>query len=154
MRGRDEKKDQSYFLYQLRQEQLKHILFPIGEMTKMQVREKARELNLPVAEKPDSQGICFVGPVSVREFLKELGMKQRVGEVVMRVLGENKARNTKHEIRNKTQMQKVENIVSLDLGWQIENLAENYGVVGQHEGAGFYTVGQRVGVANKLTTNS
>jgi tRNA-specific 2-thiouridylase len=88
MRGVDEKKDQSYFLYQLRGEQLDHIQFPLGEMTKNEVRKEAHKRGLITADKPDSQGICFIGEVSTKQFLKDLGMKERKGEVVMRRGGE------------------------------------------------------------------
>lgn len=71
VRGADEKKDQTYFLYRTRREQLEHIVFPIGHLTKAQVRQLAKEKNLPVAEKPDSQGICFIGDIDVRDFLRE-----------------------------------------------------------------------------------
>jgi tRNA-specific 2-thiouridylase len=60
LRGRDAQKDQSYVLYALRQEQLRRLLFPVGEFTKPQIRETGRRLGLPVADKPDSQEICFV----------------------------------------------------------------------------------------------
>jgi tRNA-specific 2-thiouridylase len=80
--GRDKTKDQTYFLYRLNQEQLKRILFPVGDMTKGQVRAKARKLKLPVAGKPDSQGICFIGEVNVQEFLKRR-IREKKGEVVM-----------------------------------------------------------------------
>jgi len=69
VRGRDTNKDQSYFLFRLTQDELKHALFPIGHLTKPEVREKAREFNLPVAQKHDSQGLCFVGDVSMDDFL-------------------------------------------------------------------------------------
>jgi tRNA-uridine 2-sulfurtransferase len=59
LKGLDSKKDQSYFLYRLGQEQLRHILFPLGDMTKDQVRDKARALNLPQAEQEESQDVCF-----------------------------------------------------------------------------------------------
>ena len=78
-RAKDGKKDQSYFLYQLREEQLEHILFPVGGMTKTEVRQKAKELRLSVDKKPDSQGICFVGEVGVKEFLKKMGVKEKRG---------------------------------------------------------------------------
>jgi tRNA-specific 2-thiouridylase len=65
----DLKKDQSYFLYRLTQEKLSQILFPLGELTKDRVRELARKFKLPVAEKKDSQEICFI-PDSYQEFLK------------------------------------------------------------------------------------
>ena len=67
--GLDLTKDQSYFLYRIRTEQLQHILFPVGELTKKQVREIAKKTNLPVYNKPDSQGVCFVGEVPIRKFL-------------------------------------------------------------------------------------
>ena len=82
LRGVDQKKDQSYFLYLLRQDQLEHVLFPLGDMTKKKVREKAISLGLTVADKKDSQGICFVGEVSIRDFLMELGMCEQQGRVV------------------------------------------------------------------------
>jgi len=70
-RGVDETKDQSYFLWILTPKQLERIIFPIGRMTKKEVRAKAKKLDLPCAERPDSQGICFVGPVNVAKFLRE-----------------------------------------------------------------------------------
>ncbi len=71
LRGIDETKDQSYFLWILISKQIGQILFPIGHMRKRKVRARAKELNLPCAERPDSQGICFVGPVDVAKFLRE-----------------------------------------------------------------------------------
>ncbi|MFZ2356946.1 MAG: tRNA 2-thiouridine(34) synthase MnmA, partial [Candidatus Omnitrophota bacterium] len=65
------KKDQSYFLWMLTQKQLKHCLFPIGEYTKPQIRTLAKKYKLPTAEKPDSQGVCFIGEIDVAGFLKE-----------------------------------------------------------------------------------
>lgn len=69
--AKDLNKDQSYFLWTLMQKQLKHCLFPIGEYTKPQVRALAKKYKLPTAEKPDSQGVCFVGEIDVAGFLKE-----------------------------------------------------------------------------------
>ncbi|OGG54505.1 tRNA 2-thiouridine(34) synthase MnmA [Candidatus Kaiserbacteria bacterium RIFCSPHIGHO2_02_FULL_55_25] len=69
-RGVDKDKDQSYFLYQLNQGDLSRSAFPVGAMTKKQVRAYAKAHSLPVAQKPDSQGLCFVGDVSMRDFLK------------------------------------------------------------------------------------
>ena len=68
--AKDLNKDQSYFLWTLTQEQLKHCLFPIGEFAKPEVREMARRFGLSTAAKPDSQGICFIGEIDIREFLK------------------------------------------------------------------------------------
>ncbi|MEK7641515.1 MAG: tRNA 2-thiouridine(34) synthase MnmA [Patescibacteria group bacterium] len=67
--SRDSNKDQSYFLWTLRPEQLKHILFPIGHLTKPEVRKLAGKFNLPTATKKDSQGICFIGMVDMKTFL-------------------------------------------------------------------------------------
>ncbi len=69
--GKDSAKDQSYFLWTLGQEQLKHCLFPIGPYLKEEVRELARKFKLPTAEKKDSQGLCFVGEFNLEDFLKE-----------------------------------------------------------------------------------
>ena len=71
LRGVDNNKDQSYFLWTITQEQLKHCLFPIGDYTKPEVREFARKFGLPTAEKDESQGICFIGEINIREFLKK-----------------------------------------------------------------------------------
>ncbi len=68
--GIDATKDQSYFLYTLTQPQLRHLLFPVGSMRKAEVRRTALRVKLPVAQKPDSQGICFVGEVRMVDFLK------------------------------------------------------------------------------------
>lgn len=81
LKGLDPKKDQSYFLYTLTQDQLSKTLFPIGEYTKPQVRELARQFGLPNADKKDSQGVCFVGHINLREFLKQR-IPERVGEIV------------------------------------------------------------------------
>lgn len=70
MQARDLNKDQSYFLWALTQKQLKYCLFPIGEYTKPEVRAMAKKFGLAIAEKPDSHGICFVGEINIRNFLK------------------------------------------------------------------------------------
>lgn len=71
-KGRDRQKDQSYFLYALTQEQLRHALFPIGHLTKAEVRTKARERNLPTGSRPESQDICFIPNNDYADFLKDL----------------------------------------------------------------------------------
>ena len=71
LRGADPAKDQSYFLYRVPDEALARSLFPLGELTKTEVRRQARKLKLPNAARPDSQGICFVGPVPMKDFLHE-----------------------------------------------------------------------------------
>lgn len=69
LRGKDETKDQSYFLHELSSTQLEQIIFPIGALEKSVVRRKAAAFNLPVAQKPDSQGLCFVGDITLPDFL-------------------------------------------------------------------------------------
>lgn len=71
LQAKDKNKDQSYFLWTLTQEQLRHCLFPIGEYTKPEVREMARKMILPTAEKKDSQGICFIGEIDLKAFLQK-----------------------------------------------------------------------------------
>ena len=68
---KDKNKDQTYFLWGIKRERIKRILFPLGDLTKEEVRKIAKEFNLPVAEKKDSQGICFLGPIKLIDFLKE-----------------------------------------------------------------------------------
>lgn len=80
-RGIDLAKDQSYFLWTLNQKQLSKIIFPIGNLKKSEVRKLAEKFGLPIAEKKDSQGICFLGPVDLKEFLKHY-IKEKKGEVV------------------------------------------------------------------------
>ena len=72
LKGVDSSKDQSYFLYLLGQEQLSKTLFPVGDKTKKDVRSIAKEAGLPTHSKPDSVGICFIGDIDVKEFLKQL----------------------------------------------------------------------------------
>lgn len=81
LKGTDPARDQSYFLYRLTQEQLAHILFPLGEMTKVQVRQLASQRGLTVAQEPDSQEICFITG-DYREFLAGLGVNLKPGEIV------------------------------------------------------------------------
>lgn len=92
LRGADPNKDQSYFLSLMTQQQAAHALFPTGEMLKPQVRETARRFHLSVAEKKDSQGICFLGQVKMSDFLRHY-LPDSPGEVVDadgRVLGEHR----------------------------------------------------------------
>ncbi|MEK7471394.1 MAG: tRNA 2-thiouridine(34) synthase MnmA [Patescibacteria group bacterium] len=80
-KGVDSLKDQSYFLWTLKQEQLRKILFPIGHLKKTEVRKLAKKFKLPVSEKKDSQGICFLGAVNLKEFLKHY-IKEKKGKVL------------------------------------------------------------------------
>lgn len=79
--GKDQNKDQSYFLWTLTQEKLAHTLFPVGNIEKPQVRELARKYGLFTAEKKDSQGICFLGKVSMKDFLKHY-IESKKGDVL------------------------------------------------------------------------
>jgi len=81
LRGVDSNKDQSYFLYTLTQKQLKHCLFPIGEYTKTEVRKLAKKFGLPNYNKKDSQGVCFVGQLDMKDFLQKY-IKNKPGNVV------------------------------------------------------------------------
>lgn len=81
LKGVDPSKDQSYFLWTLKQEQLKRILFPIGHLKKTEVRKLAKKFDLPVAFKKDSQGICFLGAVDLKDFLKHY-IKEKKGKVL------------------------------------------------------------------------
>ncbi len=88
----DSHKDQTYFLYRLRQDQLPHVLFPIGHLRKEEVRKLATTFDIPVAQKPDSQGICFIGEINVHNFIKER-LGENPGNVVDtkgRVIGSHK----------------------------------------------------------------
>jgi len=68
---KDEWKDQTYFLYLIRDDQLQHILFPLADLTKKEVRAEAKKRNIHVADKPDSVGICFIGDIDVKKFIKK-----------------------------------------------------------------------------------
>ncbi len=80
-RAKDESKDQSYFLYTLKQEELKHLLFPIGDYTKKQIREIAKKNNFPNYDKKSTVGICFVGKVNLKDFLKKK-IKSKKGKIL------------------------------------------------------------------------
>ncbi len=102
----DMNKDQTYFLYRVTEEALKKTLFPLGELTKPKVREMAEERGLYTAAKKDSQGICFVGQIGIREFLSQY-VEQTAGSIIDKKSGK---------------------------------------ILGQHDGAIFYTIGQRHGL--------
>lgn len=136
--GKDNNKDQSYFLCQLSQKQLEKTLFPIGEMTKPEVREIAKKLDLITAEKKDSQGICFVGKVKLPDFLKQQ-LKPKEGDIV-EVLRENDLYATDHkEFKTKEEELKY-------LSTRYKYQKSDGIIVGKHQGAHFYTKGQRKGL--------
>jgi len=86
LRAVDDNKDQTYFLYRVTPEALQRTIFPLGELTKPEVRELAVKFNLPTAQKPDSQGICFVGEVGIKAFLSQY-VTAEAGPVLGRTTG-------------------------------------------------------------------
>jgi tRNA-specific 2-thiouridylase len=137
--GKDPNKDQSYFLCQLTQDQLSHALFPVGELLKPEVREIARKIGLVTADKKDSQGLCFVGKVHLPEFLQQK-LIPRKGKVIQI--------EAEHDIfRNGVP---ADDIAALATPYDLQ---PSQGVViGEHNGAHYYTIGQRKGL--NLSGNS
>jgi len=141
LRGLDQNKDQSYFLCQLSQAQLEPALFPIGGLIKQEVRDLARNLGLPTAERKDSQGICFVGKVDLPEFLKQK-LHARKGQIfeIAGNLPEYVAYSHMHREFLKTGAGLE--VLSADFRYQPGQGKP----VGEHNGAHFYTIGQRKGL--------
>ena len=138
--GKDLNKDQSYFLCQLSQEQLAKALFPIGDLTKPEVRKIADKLGLATAQRKDSQGICFVGKVHLPTFLQQK-LKAKKGDIVEIV----------------ERVERVERVEGLPDGNANEELLlsmtepfkynpESGKIIGTHNGAHFFTIGQRKGM--------
>ena len=183
LEGSDPGKDQSYFLCQLGQEQLRHALFPIGDLLKSEVRRIAREADLPSADKKDSQGICFVGKVDLPVFLQQkiAPSEGEVVEVFDAYYGSNR-----HYLRCLGLLEKARKALDTgapgsgqdgisdaeldelstppdyrDIRFETETYRSGkhhirktryrpnpYGaVIGRHDGAQFYTIGQRKGLA-------
>ena len=136
--GKDENKDQSYFLCQLSQNQLTKALFPIGELTKPQVREIAGKLDLITAEKRDSQGLCFIGKVRLPEFLQQQ-LQPKEGFIY--------EIDAQSEIYSKAipEFKSLEEQLIFE-STSITYLPENGKVVGKHQGAHYFTIGQRKGL--------
>ncbi len=112
--GLDFSKDQSYFLWTLTQDDLDHTIFPVGHLQKIEVRKIANKYNLPTATKKDSQGVCFLGPLDMKDFLKHY-IEPKMGDVI----------------------------------------DEEENVIGSHDGATFFTLGERHGFTiNKNINNS
>lgn len=137
--GKDPNKDQSYFLCQLSQEQLAKTLFPIGELQKSEVRKIAAEQGLVTAGKKDSQGLCFIGKVRLPDFLQQK-LKPKEG-VIVEVPSESsifeKTAPTFHSEREELEYLAEKHTYSLDSGK----------VLGKHNGAHYFTKGQRKGLA-------
>ncbi|MFR9503066.1 MAG: tRNA 2-thiouridine(34) synthase MnmA [Rikenellaceae bacterium] len=133
LEGGDPNKDQSYFLCQLSQEQLSKALFPIGDLLKPEVRAIADEQGLATAKRKDSQGICFVGKVDLPIFLQQK-LSKREGNI--------------HEI--KAEWPKYDRVIAPDdveaLSMPFHYTVRDGKKIGTHNGAHFYTIGQRKGL--------
>ncbi|RZJ98815.1 MAG: tRNA 2-thiouridine(34) synthase MnmA, partial [Flavobacterium sp.] len=136
--GKDDNKDQSYFLCQLSQEQLAKALFPIGELTKPEVRKIAAEMELITADKRDSQGLCFIGKVRLPEFLQQK-LQPKEGLIVQ------------IDKNNPIYQESIDDNASEEekLAFEARNRAyrpDMGKVVGKHQGAHYFTNGQRKGL--------
>ena len=138
MSGRDKNKDQSYFLCQLNQFQLSKALFPIGDLEKSEVRRLAAEGGLSTATKKDSQGLCFIGHVSLPDFLQQQ-LKVKEGEVI---------EIDANGIAASREFDRMKNMAGLEdyHQWHSKFSSSDGRVVGKHQGAHFYTRGQRRGL--------
>ena len=136
--GKDNNKDQSYFLCQLNQNQLSKALFPIGELTKPEVREIAREIGLVTADKKDSQGLCFIGKVSLPTFLQQQ-LTPKEGEIV-EIFSDYKEFH-KGMLLFETKLDELKY-----LSKKIKYQKEDGKVIGKHQGAQFFTIGQSKGL--------
>lgn len=140
--GSDPNKDQSYFLCQLNQEQLRYALFPIGHLLKPEVRRIAQEQGLATAKRKDSQGICFVGKVDLPTFLQQK-LAKKVGNI-----HEIKAEWPKFSLRptrdSHAPEPTQEELEALAKGWHYT--VRDGKKIGTHNGAHFYTIGQRKGL--------
>jgi tRNA-specific 2-thiouridylase len=131
--GKDPNKDQSYFLCQLNQSQLSKALFPIGELLKPEVRAIAKKAGLDTAEKKDSQGLCFIGKVHLPVFLQQR-LEPKKGEVIELSSDSNAFSNGFAE----------NDLLNISQPYQLRpELGE---IIGEHNGAHYYTIGQRRGL--------
>ncbi|GGG56527.1 tRNA-specific 2-thiouridylase MnmA [Croceivirga lutea] len=136
--GVDGNKDQSYFLCQVSQEQLSKALFPVGELTKPEVRKIAAEQNLITAEKRDSQGLCFIGKVRLPDFLQQK-LKPKKGVIV-----EVDSDIAQYQNQSNSYDTKLEELVN-NAEKPHYSLTDGK-VVGEHQGAHYFTIGQRKGL--------
>ncbi len=135
--GRDKNKDQSYFLCQLNQEQLSKSIFPIGHMKKSEVRDLAKRNNLVTADKKDSQGLCFVGKVKLPDFLKQRLIPKK--GYVIKINDELKF----PEIDISDKISEHELAILSD---PFSFSSDDGEVIGEHNGAYYFTIGQRKGL--------
>ena len=139
--GKDANKDQSYFLCQVSQKQLAKTLFPVGELQKSEVREIAKSQNLITADKKDSQGLCFIGKVKLPDFLQQK-LQPKQGQVI--------EIDSSHDVfkAEKSTKANSELITQLKKDSKKLSLKPEFGkVLGTHDGAHFFTKGQRKGLA-------
>lgn len=136
--GIDSNKDQSYFLCQLNQYQLSKTLFPIGNLTKPEVRQIASEIGLVTANKKDSQGLCFIGKIRLPDFLQQK-LKPKKGNLVEIFLD-----NPIYKKEEQSFSTKKEELIYLSTPFQYT--IEDGKVIGEHSGAHYYTIGQRKGL--------
>ncbi len=137
--GKDTNKDQSYFLCQLSQAQLSKALFPIGELTKPEVREIAKEIDLVTAEKKDSQGLCFIGKVRLPEFLQQK-LQPKEGVII--------TIPATAEVYQKEIPQFETKEAELAFFAEKYTYQPSFGkAVAKHQGAHYFTKGQRKGLA-------
>jgi tRNA-specific 2-thiouridylase len=133
--GKDQNKDQSYFLCQISQEQLAKIIFPIGELQKSEVRKIAAEQGLVTADKKDSQGLCFIGKVRLPDFLQQQ-LKPKKGEII-EISADAELYHQDKSFQNEL----------LEATYKHQYTVEDGKRVGHHDGAHFFTKGQRKGLA-------
>ncbi|WP_299157393.1 tRNA 2-thiouridine(34) synthase MnmA [uncultured Tenacibaculum sp.] len=137
--GKDTNKDQSYFLCQLSQKQLSKALFPIGELTKPEVREIAKQADLITADKKDSQGLCFIGKVRLPDFLQQK-LQPKEGEIISIPSSFEQYTRSTPKFENKEAELEY-------LSTKFSYKKEDGKVVGKHQGAHYFTKGQRKGLA-------
>jgi len=138
--GKDDNKDQSYFLCQLSQKQLSYALFPVGDLTKPEVRRIAGKLLLATAHRKDSQGICFVGKVHLPTFLQQK-LEAKKGRIIEIISRENLKGWEPGLPDDSVTAEMLENMVS------DHKLNPSMGkTIGTHNGAHFFTIGQRKGI--------
>jgi tRNA-specific 2-thiouridylase len=135
--GKDKNKDQSYFLCQISQDQLAKALFPIGNLEKVEVRAIAKKIGLVTAEKKDSQGLCFVGKISLPTFLQQQ-LKPKKGAVIE--IPDNLAQFNEYKLIDPS----IENIEAISKHFVYHPTDGNQ--VTEHQGAHYYTIGQRKGL--------
>lgn len=141
--GADPNKDQSYFLCQLSQDQLAKALFPIGLLQKSEVRKIAKALDLITAEKKDSQGLCFIGKVRLPEFLQQQ-LKPKKGQIIK--IPEELKEFDRFKIPAGIDPTELDDQELAELALPIHFRANQGKLVGEHNGAHYFTVGQRKGL--------